>query len=233
MRLSIIIPVYNEEKTILELLQRVKGVNFGFEREIIIVDDGSTDDTQNLLRRLSKANLDKNLRVIFSSRNQGKGSALRRGFQQARGEIIAIQDADLEYNPEELPKLIQPILDGRTQVVYGSRFLELRQHKYRLYYLGNLLIAFLFRFLYSTEITDPPTCYKIFKHEILNRIPPLRLNGFEMEPEFTAKVIRAGYRILELPIKYHSRAFSEGKKINCRHAFKYIWAIVKYRFINK
>jgi len=259
--LSIIIPVYNEKETVLELLRRVQAVDFsknnpeftgsgGLEKEIIIVDDGSTDGTVELLKTLTDAEkketltdssatphesvfsspLKPALTMVFKEKNEGKGAALKRGFQQATGEIIAVQDADLEYNPQDLPKLVRPILDNKTEIVYGSRFFKKKYHRYRLYYFANLLIVFLFRLLYGVKITDPATCYKLFRRAILSKIPPLRSNGFEMEPEFTAKVIRTGYKILELPVEYYGRTFSEGKKIKWRHALKYFWAIIKFRF---
>ena len=232
MTLSIVIPVYNEKETVLKLLKQLAAVDFGVDAEIIIVDDYSTDGTREILHSLKGQTLT-NIKVIFKDKNQDKGAALRRGFDQASGEIIVVQDADLEYHPQDLPKLIKPILQGRTSIIYGSRFLPPHHKNYfRLHYLGNYFMAWLFRFLYPTKITDPATCYNIFKRDILNKIPPLRLNGFEMEPEFTAKVLRAGYHILELPIQYQARSLVEGKKINWRHSFKYIWTIIKYRFIN-
>ncbi|MCH7759566.1 glycosyltransferase family 2 protein, partial [Patescibacteria group bacterium] len=220
MTLSIIIPVYNEKETILKLLKQVEAVDFGVEYEIIIVDDCSTDGTRKLLHSLKGWTFKSNIKVIFKDKNQGKGAALRRGFTEASGEIIIVQDADLEYQPQDLPQLIKPILQGQTSIVYGSRFLPPHDKNYfRLHYVGNYFMAWLFRFLYSTKITDPATCYKIFKREILNKIPPLRLNGFEMESEFTAKILRAGYQILELPIQYQARSLTEGKKLNWRHSF--------------
>jgi len=398
MKLSIIIPVYNEEKTILELLRRVEAVNFPIEREIIIVDDGSTDGTAQLLKSLTHADdtrtnadsellyrdltykirgaafnvrkkiglghkesvyqkaleeelgslqlnfekekvidviyndkkigvyrpdflienkiileikalpfIGKNerqqiwtylkgskykllllinfaskdvqiervvydtarliprqsalsqrqsaLKVIFEEKNQGKGAALRRGFKVAGGEIIAIQDADLEYNPEDLPKLIQPILEGRADIVYGSRFLTKRKHGYPIFYLGNQLLSFLFLIFYGKKITDPWTCYKVFKKEIIRNIK-LESRGFDLELELTAKFLRKGYtrsarqlvrsgkdqkqtfvsplaanyKILELPISYQSRTYKEGKKIKWTDGLKAFWTLIKYRF---
>lgn len=233
MKLSIIIPVYNEKNTVLELLNRVNNVNFPYSYEIIIVDDGSTDGTREILNSFlsSRATVrdDKKIKIIFKSKNQGKGSALRRGFDAAKGDIIAIQDADLEYDPRDLPKLIEPILQGRADIVYGSRFLIEQRRSHGLFYFGNRIISFLFLIFYFTKITDPLTCYKIIKREVLDKIP-LHLNGFDMETEFTSKALKNGYKVLELPIRYQSRSIAEGKKIKWIDGFKIIWTLIKYRF---
>lgn len=236
MKLSIIIPAYNEKDTIVQSVHNVLRVNFPYPYEIIIVDDGSTDGTSDILKdfvqSLGQVQPDQGIKVIFRKKNQGKGAALRHGLEKATGDIIAIQDADLEYDPQDLLKLIDPILSGKTSVVYGSRFLtDYNPGKYKLHHFGNKLISFLFRLLYHTKITDPATCYKVFRREILYKIPPLKLNGFEMEPELTAKILRKGYTIIELPISYQPRSFVEGKKITWRHAFRYIFTIIKYRFV--
>jgi len=240
MTLSIIIPVYNEKETILEILRRVEAVNFGIPYEIIIIDDGSTDSTTQLLKsQFPISNFQTNskfqipnskIRVFFQDENSGKGAALRRGLEEATGEIIAIQDADLEYNPEDLPKLIQPILEGRADIVYGSRFLTKRKHGYPIFYLGNQLLSFLFLILYGKKITDPWTCYKVFKKEIIRNIK-LESSGFDLELELTAKFLRKGYEILELPISYQSRTYKEGKKIKWTDGLKAFWTLIKYRFI--
>lgn len=234
MTLSIIIPVYNEKNTIIQSVHNVLKVNFPYPYEIIIVDDGSTDGTKNIINSLDSLEgrtLKSNIKVIFKDKNQGKGAALRCGFEKATGDIIAIHDADLEYDPQDLLKLVELILKQKASVVYGSRFLDdYKPGKYKLHYFGNKAIALLFRLLYRTKLTDPATCYKVFKREILNKIPPLQLNGFEMEPELTAKILRIGYSILELPITYKPRSFVQGKKITWRHAFKYLFTIIKYRF---
>jgi len=227
MTLSIIIPVYNEAKTILEILNRVEAVNFGMEREIIVIDDGSTDGTTQLLESRIK-NLETGIRTIFKESNEGKGAALRRGFQEAKGDIVAVQDADLEYDPNELLNLIKPILEGRLEVVYGSRFLKKIHHHYFLFYLGNRFMSFLYKIFYNAKITDPMTCYKIFKKDILNKFS-LRSDGFEIESELTINFLKAGYKILELPISYQSRTFQEGKKINWKDGLKSIWVILKIK----
>lgn len=239
MKLSIIIPVYNEERTILKLLDRLEAVQFPIEREIIIVDDGSTDGTTQLLKSEilnSKSETNSKLqtpnskiKVVFLEKNCGKGMALRCGFQEASGEIIAIQDADLEYNPQELPKLIEPILEDRAKVIYGSRFLFKHKPRYKIPYLGNRFLSFLFWFLYGKKINDPWTCYKIFRREIIQSMN-FQSKGFEFEMEFTAKILKVGYQILELPISYQSRTYAEGKKIKIRDGLKAIWTIIKFRF---
>ena len=228
MILSIIIPVYNEKKTILEILKRLETVDFGCDYEIVVVDDGSTDGTSALLKSKIK-NQNEKIRIIFKEKNEGKGAALRCGFQEANGEIVVIQDADLEYNPQDLPKLIQPILEGQTDIVYGSRFLIKQKARYKIFYLGNRLIAFLFFLFYGRKITDPWTCYKVFRKSIIQNLK-LESNGFDMELEMTAKFLRQGHKILELPISYQSRTYAEGKKIKWIDGLKAIWTIIKYRF---
>jgi len=234
MTLSIIVPVYNERQTILEVLRQLGAINFGIESEIIVVDDGSTDGTSELLKsQLATPNFQTNLKskinAIFQKENRGKGVALRRGFQEAKGEIIVIQDADLEYNPKELPKLIQPILENKSKVVYGSRFLGNSRHQYLIFYWGNKLISLLFRIFYGFKITDPMTGYKILKKEILNDFS-LKAEGFEIEIELTAKILKAGYQILELPISYQGRTYREGKKIKWLDGLKCLWTFLSIKF---
>jgi glycosyltransferase involved in cell wall biosynthesis len=243
MKLSIIVPVYNEKETILEVLSRLGGINFDIDYEIIIVDDGSTDGTTEILKSLINTNLStdnknireisgqirEHLRTIFLPKNCGKGAALRRGFQEARGDIIAIQDADLEYNPQELPKLIQSVLKGGgTEVVYGSRFLTKHKPGYKIPYLGNRFLSFLFWLLYGKLVNDPWTCYKIFKKDLLNGLN-LESSGFELEIELTAKFLKCGYKILEIPISYKGRTYAEGKKIKIRDGLHAILTLIKYR----
>ena len=226
---SVIIPVYNEEKTILETLRRVQAVDLGLTKEIVIVDDGSTDTTRQILQNLINQEPDW-YKIIFQNQNQGKGAALRRGFQEARGEIIAVQDADLEYHPQELPSLMVPILQGQSKIVYGARFLRPHQPRYKLFYKGNRLISWLFGAIYGVRINDPWTGYKIFRREVL---APLHLTGrgFDLEIELTAKWLRAKEKILELPISYQGRTYQEGKKIKWTDGIRALWAIIKYRFI--
>lgn len=227
MKLSVIMPVYNEEQTIIEIVQRVLSVPL--DKELVIVDDCSRDRTPDLLKSFSGR---PEIRVLRHEKNQGKGAAIRTGIQAATGDMIVIQDADLEYDPAEYPQLIKPILEGRADVVYGSRFLGL--HRVFLYhhYLGNKLLTFLTNLLYNTMLTDMETCYKVFRAEVLKGIT-IRSNHFNFEPEITAKVFKQlRLRVYELPISYYGRSYSEGKKIGLRDVLPAIWAIVKYRFVD-
>ena len=221
--LSVVIPVYNERKSLLEIIQRVQSVPI--EKEIILVDDFSTDGTRELLRSLDP----RKFKVLYHERNQGKGAALRTGFQQAAGQFVIVQDADLEYDPNDYPKLLQPILDGRADVVYGSRFSGLRRNMTSLHTLGNLLLTWITNAFYRTSITDMETCYKLFRRETIQGIR-IECNRFNFEPEVTAKILKRGLRIVEVPISYSGRSFSEGKKITWRDGFSAVWALIKYRF---
>jgi glycosyltransferase involved in cell wall biosynthesis len=239
MKLSIIIPVYNEEKTIEELISIVKKVDTkDVKKEIIAVDDGSKDNTLNILKRI------KDIKLIVHKRNAGKGAATRTGIKHSTGDIIIIQDADLEYDPNDYYKLIKPIIDSKTKVVYGSRFLSSTQkernvdflkikHKkaYSLAYLGGRFLTYLANFLYRGNITDEPTCYKVFRADVLKSIN-LRCKRFEFCPEVTAKVLKKGYKIFEIPIPYKPRSFEEGKKINWKDGIQAVWTLIKYRFID-
>jgi glycosyltransferase involved in cell wall biosynthesis len=226
LKLSIIIPCYNESRTIDELLDRVRGVDLGaVEKEIIVVDDGSTDGTRDLLRQLPA---DESLQVLFHERNRGKGAAMRTGIQAAGGDIILVQDADLEYNPADYPALLAPFRNG-TEVVYGSRL----KHRNKIagvhYLLGAMTLTLITNLLYGTRITDEPTGYKLFKADVIKSLP-LVYDGFEFCPEVTAKVSRRGYRIEEVPITYEPRSVTEGKKIGWRDFFKHAYVLIKYRF---
>ena len=221
--LSVVIPVYNERKSLLEIIQRVQSVPI--EKEIILVDDFSMDGTRELLRSLDP----RKFKVLYHERNQGKGAALRTGFQQAAGQFVIVQDADLEYDPNDYPKLLQPILDGRADVVYGSRFSGLRRNMTSLHTLGNLLLTWITNVFYRTSITDMETCYKLFRRETIQGIR-IECNRFNFEPEVTAKILKRGLRIVEVPISYSGRSFSEGKKITWRDGFSAVWALIKYRF---
>jgi glycosyltransferase involved in cell wall biosynthesis len=226
-RLSIIIPCYNEEGTIVELLHRVEAADIGaVEKQIVIVDDGSTDGTRDLLRHHASGHT-----VILSERNLGKGAAIRRGLAAAIGDIIIIQDADLEYNPDNYADLIAPILDGRARVVYGSRERNAnnRLHSGVSYYAGGKFLSALTNLLYGSAITDEPTCYKVFDASLLKSIP-LVCTRFEFCPEVTAKVLRRGIPILEVPIDYFPRKKHEGKKISWRDGVEAIWTLIRYRF---
>jgi len=223
MKLSVIIPVYNERFTIREILKRVRSVDI--EKEIIIVDD-STDETREILKTFEGV---KNIKIIYRKTPQGKGSAIVEGIKHASGEIILIQDADLEYDPDDYIKLVKPIEEGRASVVYGSRFSERKnRHRYGMNLIGTKILTQMTNILYGSSITDEPTCYKVFKASVLKEIN-LKCRGFEFCPEVTAKVLKKGHKIIEVPIKYNSRTIEEGKKINWRDGVIAIWTLLKYR----
>ena len=222
-KLSVVIPVYNEKKSLLEIIRRVQAVPI--EKEIILVDDFSTDGTRDLLRDLEK----QQFKVLYHDRNQGKGAALRTGFLHATGEFVIVQDADLEYDPNDYPKLLKPILDGTADVVYGSRFSGHRTNMTSLHTLGNVFLTAITNLFYRTSITDMETCYKLFRRETIQGIR-IESNRFNFEPEVTAKLLKRGLRILEVPISYSGRSPSEGKKITWRDGFSAVWTLIKYRF---
>jgi glycosyltransferase involved in cell wall biosynthesis len=226
MKLSVIIPVYNEEHTIQEILRQVRGV--GLAHEIIIVDDGSTDQTRALLQAEAEH---PGTIVILHDRNQGKGTAVRTGFDRATGDILLIQDADLEYDPRDYPALLRPIEEGRVAVVYGSRFLGPRKAMLFWHMLGNRFLTLLTNVLYNTILSDMETCYKVFRADVIKGMP-LRSRRFEFEPEITAKVLKRGHRIFEVPVSYYGREYDEGKKITWREGPKAIWTLIKYRFVD-
>ena len=227
MRLSVIMPVYNERETVRTILERVRAVPI--EKEIIVVDDGSTDGTREILRQEMNG---EDTRVLFHEENQGKGSAVRTGIAEATGDIILIQDADLEYDPRDYPALLAPIEEGRAKVVYGSRFLG-GPRKAMLFWhaVGNKLLTLVTNVLYDTILSDMETCYKVFAADVIKPIP-LRSRRFELEPEVTAKVLKRGYRIYEVPISYTGREFEEGKKITWRDGFIALWTLLKYRLVD-
>ena len=235
MKLSIIVPVYNEEKTIGKVLEILSNLRFSLhnlEKEIIVVDDGSTDATRDILSRLRTSDIGHrtlDLKIIFHERNQGKGMAIRTGLKEATGEVVTIQDADLEYNPQELEKLLPPIVKNNVEVVYGSRFLQENPTLYRRYYWGNKFLSFLISVLYGVKVTDAYTGYKMFKKEVLKNIK-LTSKRFEFEAEITCKLLKNGYKILEIPISYQPRSLKEGKKIFWKDGFLGIWTILRIRF---
>jgi glycosyltransferase involved in cell wall biosynthesis len=227
MKLSVVIPVYNEKDTILEVLERVRNVEIS--KEIIVVDDCSTDGTRETLQTLPSSD---DLKIIFQPMNKGKGAALRAGFAAVSGDIIVIQDADLEYDPAEYPNLIQPILANKADVVFGSRFLG-GPHRVLFFWhsVGNRILTTLSNMLTDLNLTDMETCYKVFRAEILKQIT-LRENRFGFEPEFTAKVGKARCRIYEVPISYSGRDYSEGKKIGWKDGIAALYFILRYRFLD-
>ncbi len=230
--ISILIPVYNEIRFLEELIARVEAVDFcGLEKTIILVDDGSTDGTRELLQRFQKEA--RPYQIAFHTHNQGKGAALRTAIQQASGDIVVIQDADLEYDPVDYPELIQLILDGKADVVYGSRLTAGKAVRaFNVWhYFGNKLLTLATNILYNTTLTDMETCYKAFRGDVLHGIT-LRANRFDFEPEITAKVLKRGFKVFEAPISYNGRDFDEGKKITWRDGIVAIWTLLKYRFVN-
>jgi glycosyltransferase involved in cell wall biosynthesis len=228
MKLSVVIPAYNEIGTIREIVERVMGVPI--EKEIVIVDDGSTDGTREELRKIDGAL--EGVKVYLHDRNRGKGAALRTGFTAVTGDVVLIQDADLEYDPREYPKLLEPILDGRADVVYGSRFLG-GPHRVLFFwhYVGNRFLTLLSNMMNNLNLSDMETCYKAFRRQVLDQIR-IRSDRFGFEPEFTAKAARNGFRVYEVPISYSGRTYSEGKKINWKDGFKAIFAILWFRFFD-
>lgn len=227
MKFSVIIPVYNEEKTVKQIIDIVKKVPYPGETEIIVVNDGSRDKSAEIIKKIPEI-IFKNLKV-----NHGKGFALRVGIKKAAGQIILIQDADLEYNPLDHLKLIKAFADKKVDVVYGSRFLKNHPAiRYPLFYLGNIALSFLTKVLYQKSITDMETCYKAFRVEVLRNIT-LKSNRFEFEPEITCKLLKNGYDIKEIPISYKSRSYKEGKKIGLIDGLKAIYVLFRLRFVSE
>ena len=222
--LSVVMPCYNEKDTIEEIVRRVLAVPI--RTELIIVDDGSKDGTRDILQRLAG---ELPIKVIMQPANAGKGSALRRGFQEVSGDLVVIQDADLEYSPEEFPQLIELICQGRADVVYGSRFLGRHRVFMFTHYAGNCLLTFITNVLYNTMLSDMETCYKVMRTDVL-RSMTLDSNGFGIEPELTAKIFKRHYRVYEIPITYDGRGYEEGKKITWRDGLVALWVLLKYRF---
>jgi glycosyltransferase involved in cell wall biosynthesis len=226
-KLSVVMPVYNEKETIKEIVAKVQSEKT--EKEIIIVDDGSTDGTIDILREMEGKS---DLKIIFHEKNMGKGAALRTGFKEVEGDIVIIQDADLEYDPAEYSKLIAPILEGKADVVFGSRFSG-EPHRVLLYwhYIGNKFLTALTNFLTNLNLTDMETCYKVFRSSILKDIF-FKSDSFNFEPEFTVKVAKKGYKIYETSISYRGRDYSEGKKIGWKDGFIALYTLFKYRFFD-
>jgi glycosyltransferase involved in cell wall biosynthesis len=229
--ISLLVPVYNEHHFLPQILSRIEAVDFaGLEREILLVDDGSTDGSTDVMRAMEREGKP-HVRVFYHPQNRGKGAALRTAIEQARGDIIAVQDADLEYDPADYPALLRLLIDGEADVVYGSR-LRRKDNKRAFnfsHFWGNWMLTRATNLLYGATITDMETCYKAFRADILKRIT-IRSDRFDFEPEITAKILKAGLKIREVPISYRGRTWSEGKKISWRDGFAALRALIKYRF---
>lgn len=229
MKLSIVIPVYNEKDTLFEILRRVLDVQIPIEREIILIDDCSTDGTRELYAQIPQKFPNAPVRVIKKEKNAGKGAAVRTGFESVTGDLVLIQDADLEYDPREYPKLLGPILDGRADVVFGSRFIGGGEHRvlYFWHYIGNLVLTTFSNMFTNLNLTDMETCYKVMKTEVIREFR-INSNRFGIEPEITAKIARGKWRIYEVGISYSGRSYEEGKKITWKDGVKALLCIVRY-----
>ena len=224
MKLSVIVPVYNEKDTIFKIIERI--VEVPVEKEIIVVDDGSTDGTREILQDFKSPNL----KIILKEKNEGKGSAIREGLKYVSGDVVVIQDADLEYNPEDWIQMLKIMEEKKAEVVYGSRVLGKGEKSSIAFYVGGRFLSLLTNFLYRTSITDEPTCYKMFRTDVIKGIE-LKCKGFEFCPEVTAKVARKGYKIYEVPVSYKPRKIKEGKKIRWKDGLVAIYTLLKYRIV--
>jgi len=228
--LSVIMPVFNEIKTIKNAVNSVKKSKLpGIKKEIIIVDDGSTDGTTDEIKRILKK--DRAIKAVFQPRNSGKGAAIREGLKHVTGDFTIIQDADLEYDPSDYKIMFEPVFRGNADVVYGSRFLGTHRSFLFWNYVANKILSFTTNLLYNTTLTDMETCYKLFRTPIIKGMK-IRSSRFEVEPELTAKVLKKNYKIYEVPIHFYGRGYEEGKKIKAIDGFKALWALIKYKFID-
>ncbi len=226
MRLSVVMPVYNEKDTIREILRQIRAV--GRADEIIVVDDGSTDGTRDILHEEEKCG---DIILILHHRNRGKGAAVTTGFQRATGDIVLIQDADLEYDPRDYPALVRPIEEGRVVAVYGSRFLGPRKAMMFWHMLGNQFLTLITNILFNAILSDMETCYKVLRADVAKELN-LKSPGWGIDPEITAKVLKRGHRIFEVPISYYGREYTEGKKITWRDGVRVLWTLLKYRVVD-
>ena len=225
MKISIIIPVFNEEKTIAKIIRQINNV-VGFQKEIIVIDDASVDGTSQKLQEF------KGIKIIRHPNNLGKGSAIRTGIDSASGDYILVQDADLEYDPQDVLSMIKPIIQGKAEVVYGSRFTGPRRNMFFWHWMGNQLLTLVTNILYNTTLSDMETCYKLIPLKLIKSLD-LKAKRFEFEPEVTAKILKRNIRIWEVPISYAGREYDEGKKITWRDGIPALWTLIKYRFINE
>jgi glycosyltransferase involved in cell wall biosynthesis len=226
-KLSVIVPVYNERNTVVEILRRMRAVDLPVDREFIVVDDGSDDGTRAVLTQLG----DSTTKIVKHPTNRGKGAAIRTGLEHVTGDLVLIQDADLEYDPEDWLHLLAPVLKGRARVVYGSRFTGEHRNMLFLHWCGNKMLSLVTNLLYNTTLSDMETCYKLFDRDVIRDVI-VKSDRFDFEPEITAKVLRQGVRIYEVPISYAGREFDEGKKITWRDGFAALYALVKFRFVD-
>jgi glycosyltransferase involved in cell wall biosynthesis len=226
--MSVIVPVFNERNTVAEIIRRVRAVSLPLDMDVVVVDDGSSDGTEKILAALE----DSTVRVITHPTNRGKGAAIRTGMENVRGDLILVQDADLEYDPEDWPKMLEPLMRGKAQVVYGSRFTGERKNMFPSHWLGNRFLTLVTNILYRSTLSDMETCYKLFDRRALEGIT-IRSQRFEFEPEITAKILRRGYRIYEVPISYAGREMSEGKKISWRDGIGALYTLVRYRLTSR
>lgn len=227
MNITVLIPAYNEVKTIQEIVKRVQKT--GLASEILIVDDGSTDGTRDVLQALD---VQDGVRVVYHEKNMGKGAAVRTGIKNASGDVILIQDADLEYDPRDYPAILQPLEEGLAEVVYGSRFLGAPRRPTMFWHMvANKLLTLMTNILYDNILTDMETGYKVFRRQVVADMP-LHAKRFDFEPEFTAKILKRKVRIFEVPISFNPRDYEEGKKIGIKDAFEAVWALIKYRFVD-
>jgi glycosyltransferase involved in cell wall biosynthesis len=223
--LSVVVPVFNERNTVAEIIRRMRAVELPMRLEVVVVNDGSSDGSDKVLQALQ----DSTVRVVNHPRNKGKGAAVRTGIEASKGDLVLVQDADLEYDPDDWPSLLAPILKGKARVVYGSRFTGERKNMLLSHWIGNRFLTLVTNVLYSSTLSDMETCYKLFDRRILERIT-IESERFEFEPEITAKVLKQGERIYEVPISYAGRELTEGKKITWRDGFAALRTLVKYRF---
>ncbi|MCK4546042.1 MAG: glycosyltransferase family 2 protein [Candidatus Eisenbacteria sp.] len=220
-------PVFNEKDTVLQVIEAVQNAPLEMEREIIVVDDGSTDGTRDLLESLD----DSNIKRVYHSHNQGKGAAVATGVRHAEGDIVIIQDADLEYSPSDYPVVLEPIVSGKADVVYGTRFLGSHRVFMFWHYMANRFLTFVTNLLYNTMLTDMETCYKAFRIDVIRSFD-LKSRSFDLEPELTAKVFKGKFKTFEVPISYNGRSYAEGKKITWRDAVVALWTLIKFRFVD-